>query len=129
MKLQQGTFCPLIKKDCIGLQCVWFIQIRGTHPQTGEPVDEYDCSIKWLPTLLIDNTQQVRHHAAATESFRNEMVNKSDQTMGTMITIANHQLAATNPSPPNNVNLLIQNKIDGENNDYGRTDQARLSKF
>ena len=72
MKLEQGKFCPLIGKDCIGLQCSWFTQIRGTHPQTGEPVDEWGCAVTWMPFLLIENSQKQRETGAAVESFRNE---------------------------------------------------------
>jgi len=75
MKLEQGKYCPLIKKDCIGLQCSWFTQIRGTNPNTGEPVDEWGCAITWLPILTIENSQQQRYTSAAVESFRNEVVN------------------------------------------------------
>jgi len=91
MQIENGTFCPLIKKDCIGLKCNWFIKVRGTHPQTGQEIDEWDCTLKWLPMLLIDNTQQVRQGAAATESFRNEMVKSAEATIHTMVAIANHQ--------------------------------------
>ena len=78
MKLEQGKYCPLIKKDCIGLQCSWFTQIRGINPNTGEPVDEWGCAITWMPMLLIENSQQQRSTGAAVESFRNEVV-KSNQ--------------------------------------------------
>lgn len=74
MKLEPGKFCPLIKKDCVGLQCSWFIQLRGTHPQSGEPVDEWGCSMTWLPMLLIESSKEQRQTGAAVESFRNEMV-------------------------------------------------------
>ena len=74
MKLEQGKFCPLIKKDCIGLQCSWFTQIRGMNPNTGEPVDEWGCAITWMPTLMIENSQQQRSTSASVESFRNEVV-------------------------------------------------------
>ncbi len=60
MKLEQGKFCPLIGKDCIGLQCSWFTQIRGNHPQTGEPVDEWGCAVTWLPdkqVLLLNHLE------------------------------------------------------------------------
>jgi hypothetical protein len=78
MKLEQGKYCPLIKKDCIGLQCSWFTQIRGMNPNTGEPVDEWGCAITWMPMLLIENSQQQRSTGSAVESFRNEVV-KSTQ--------------------------------------------------
>lgn len=74
MKLEAGKFCPLIGKDCIGLECSWFTQIRGMNPNTGDPVDEWDCAVKWLPFLLIENSQQQRSTGAAVESFRNEVV-------------------------------------------------------
>ena len=82
MKLEQGKFCPLIGKDCIGLQCSWFTQIRGNHPQTGEPVDEWGCAVTWMPMLLIENSQQQRQTGAAVESFRNETVRVGEMIVG-----------------------------------------------
>ena len=35
MQLKNGTFCPLIKKDCVGLQCAWFTRVQGTDTNTG----------------------------------------------------------------------------------------------
>jgi len=81
MKLEQGKFCPLINKDCIGLQCSWFTQIRGNHPQTGEAVDEWGCAVTWLPMLMIENSQQQRQTGAAVESFRNETLNRISSTI------------------------------------------------
>ena len=79
MKLEQGKYCPLIKKDCIGLECSWFTQIRGTNPNTGEPVDEWGCAITWMPFLMIENSQQQRSTGAAVETFRNEVVKANQQ--------------------------------------------------
>ena len=73
MQLKQGNFCPLLQKECIGLQCAWIIQIRGNDPQTGKEIDEWDCAVKWMPTLLIENSNQQRHTSAAVESFRNNV--------------------------------------------------------
>jgi hypothetical protein len=78
MQLKPSNFCPLIKEDCKGLQCSWFTQLRGTNPQTGQPVDEWGCAVTWLPMLLIENSQQQRQTGAAVESFRNEMVKAND---------------------------------------------------
>ena len=74
MQIQQGTFCPLISKKCVQNKCKFWTQLRGANPQTGNPVDEWDCAISWLPILLIETSKEVRQGAAATESFRNEMV-------------------------------------------------------
>ena len=89
MELKPGKFCPLLKKDCVQLQCNWFIQVRGKDPNTGKDVDEWGCSIAWLPHLLIENANQTRQGAAATESFRNEMVKASENSIRTMVEIAN----------------------------------------
>jgi len=79
MQLKNGTFCPLVKKDCIGLQCAWFTRVQGVDMNTGNQVDEYQCAIAWMPMLLIENSGQQRQTGAAVESFRNEMV-KSNET-------------------------------------------------
>ena len=79
MKLEQGKYCPLIQKDCIGLQCSWFTEIRGVNPNTGQDVDEWGCAITWMPMLLIENSQQQRQTGAAVESFRNEVVRTNEE--------------------------------------------------
>jgi hypothetical protein len=88
MQIKQGTYCPLIKKDCIGLQCSWFTQVRGTNPNTGKEVDEWACAIAWMPVLLIENSQQQRSTGSAVESFRNEMVKANEQSQAVMLAVA-----------------------------------------
>ena len=73
--MKRGDFCPLIKGSCVGVECLWYTQIRGVNPQTGADVsDEWGCAIAWLPLLMIENSQRQRETGAAVESFRNEMV-------------------------------------------------------
>ena len=75
MKIEAKTGCPLNKfKPCKQLECAWFVQLRGTNPNTGQEIDEWGCAIAWQPILMIENSQQQRQTAAAVESFRNEMV-------------------------------------------------------
>lgn len=71
----EADFCPLIAKKCKRHDCKFYVQVMGKHPQTGQELNEFDCAISWLPVLLIEGAQQTRQAAAATESFRNEMVN------------------------------------------------------
>lgn len=78
MQLKPGTFCPLIKKDCVQMQCAWFTQVRGTNPQTGQEIDEWGCAVTWLPVMLIENAKETRQTGAAVESFRNEMVRSNN---------------------------------------------------
>lgn len=88
MELKPGKYCPLVKKDCLGLQCNWFTQVRGTNPNTGKEIDEWACAIAWLPVLLIENSQQQRQTGAAVESFRNEMVNANEASQQILLAAA-----------------------------------------
>jgi len=107
MKLEQGKYCPLIKKDCIGLQCSWFTQIRGMNPNTGEPVDEWGCAITWLPMLTIENSQQQRHTSAAVESFRNEVVKGNQENQQLYIQALQQGIVPAQITPINNpMNIL-----------------------
>lgn len=95
MQLKPGDFCPLIKKDCIGIKCSWFTQMRGNNPNTGKEIDEWGCAVTWLPLLLVENSQQQRQTGAAVESFRNEMV-KANENSVEILTHAVQQQLKTN---------------------------------
>jgi hypothetical protein len=100
MKISSGTFCPLIKEDCKGLQCSWFTQVRGTNPNTGQEVDEWGCAITWLPMLTIENSQQQRQTGAAVESFRNEMVKVQQINQQVLLAAAGHPIQFLEASQP-----------------------------
>jgi hypothetical protein len=86
-----GLVCPLHKKDVSQVchKCPLWVQIRGKHPQSDQEIDEWRCSLAWLPFLMIENSQMQRQTGAAVESFRNEMVRAN----GTIIALA----AGANP--------------------------------
>lgn len=77
---KSDPICPLVKGPCLEHGCKWYIRLIGSHPQTGNPVDEFGCAISWLPVLLIESSQQTRQAGAAIESFRNEMIKANDAT-------------------------------------------------
>lgn len=85
-KINHSKLCPLLKKPCIEQDCMWWVKVRGSHPQTGEALDEGDCAISWQPFLMIDNTAQQRSTGAAVESFRNEMVESNEINRQMLIT-------------------------------------------
>lgn len=64
--------CPLLNKKCIREKCKFWVHIAGMHPQNGTQVDMFDCAVRWLPTLLIENAKETRQAAGAIESQRNE---------------------------------------------------------
>jgi len=79
MKIEPKNNCPLDGfKPCRQLECAWFLKIAGKNPNTGQDIDEWGCSMSWLPILMIENSQQQRQTGAAVESFRNEMVKANE---------------------------------------------------
>lgn len=79
MKIESKPNCPLDGfKPCRQLECAWFLKINGSDPTTGLPLEDWGCTIAWLPLLLIENSQQQRQTGAAVESFRNEMVKANE---------------------------------------------------
>ncbi len=89
-----GTYCPLIKGECKRAECVFWTQLQGKHPQTGEPINEGDCAIKWLPILMIENTKEAIGLSASIDSFRNEMVRGQETVMALT---ARNELMAIKP--------------------------------
>lgn len=92
MQLQQGTFCPLIKKDCVGLKCAWFTRVQGYDKNSGKEVDEYQCAISWMPMLMVENSGTQRETGAAVESFRNEMVKANENSVRLLAETAKQNL-------------------------------------
>ena len=87
MKIAPKANCPLNNfEQCKELECAWFVQVRGHNPNTGAEVDEWGCSIAWMPVLMIENSQQQRSTGAAVESFRNEMVKANGMLLETATT-------------------------------------------
>ena len=77
--MKNGEFCPLIKKKCVQHKCAWYTQVRGTDPQSGQEVDEWNCAVSWMPMMSIEIAQKTRSTTAAVESFRNETVAANDR--------------------------------------------------
>jgi hypothetical protein len=88
MEIKSKSNCPLDNfNPCRQLDCAWFMQMRGTNPNTGKEVDEWACSMAWLPILMIENSQQQRSTGAAVESFRNEMTKANESTLKLMYSV------------------------------------------
>jgi hypothetical protein len=90
MKIETKPNCPLNSfNPCKQLDCAWFMKIQGKNPQTGVDIDEWGCSMAWLPVLMIENSQQQRQTGSAVESFRNEMVKSNQQNQAILLATAN----------------------------------------
>lgn len=103
MKIEPKANCPLDSfKPCRQLECAWFLKIRGSNPNTGEELDDWGCSMAWLPIMMIENSQQQRSTGAAVESFRNEMVKANE--------VGQRVLLAAAGVPPQAQNMILENK-------------------
>ena len=79
MKIEPKQNCPLDNfNPCRQLECAWFMKVQGKNPNTGEQIEDWACSMAWIPMLLIENSQQQRQTGGAIESFRNEMVRANE---------------------------------------------------
>lgn len=95
MKIESKHNCPLDNfNPCRQLECAWFLKIRGTNPNTGEDVDDWGCSMAWMPILMIENSQQQRQTGAAVESFRNEMVKANETGQQVLLATLQHTTPA-----------------------------------
>lgn len=70
--------CPLHNKYMVKVchTCPLWVPVPFVNNATGEESSEWGCSLAWLPGLLIETAKEARQGAAATESFRNEMVRR-----------------------------------------------------
>ena len=110
-KMKPGDFCPLIKKDCIGIKCSWYTQMRGTNPNTGEPVDEWGCAVTWMPIMAVEIAQKSNQTGAAVESFRNEVVRANQQNQEIYYNALQQTVIPAQVSPLNiPINMLDEPK-------------------
>jgi len=90
MKIEPKSNCPLNSfKPCKQLECAWFIELHGTHPNTGEPVKDWGCAMAMMPMMLLENARQQHSTASAVESFRNEMVKSNETSQKVLLAAAN----------------------------------------
>lgn len=73
-----GAECESVKDGAIH-RCAWYAKVRGKDDNTGDIIDEWRCSMNWMPMLIIENSNMQRTTAVAVEDFRNEMV-KANET-------------------------------------------------
>lgn len=86
MQLKPGDGCPHMGlQPCGTFKCKFWQNVRGTSPQTGQEVDEWECLFVIQIMLQIEQSKQMRGVAASIDSFRNETVKATQQTIETMM--------------------------------------------
>ena len=102
--------CPLLNKKCIKHQCIWYNMLQGKHPQSGQNVQEWGCSIAWIPLLLVENTGKQVQTNASVESFRNEMVKANMVTLA----LVNEQSKKQKEDPTKQVGSIWRNIAESQ---------------
>jgi hypothetical protein len=69
----KGEVCPFNGKDTSRVchLCPLYVHLRGVDTNTGKEVDNWGCSLSFLPMLLVENSGQQRSTGAAVEQLRN----------------------------------------------------------
>jgi len=107
-----GSECEEIKDNKIH-RCIWYTAVRGTNPNTGEEVDEWNCAIAWGPILQIETSQTQRGVSSALESFRNETV-KGQKEFNQLM--SSGQAIALGLQGKKDVKVVSSIDVDNENN-------------
>ena len=84
--------CPLFQSPCKTHDCHWYIQILGSHPQTGVQMNEWGCAVPFIALLQIETAKEVRQAAAAIESARNQASTDAAGVTGALIHAAKVRL-------------------------------------
>jgi hypothetical protein len=79
MALEVEFFCPLGSTceeavDGVIKRCAWYTKMVGLDPNTGKEVDDWACSMAWMPMLQVEMSKTNRGQTEALESLRNETV-------------------------------------------------------
>lgn len=92
-----GSMCPQFRQDVSEVchNCEWYQNLRGKHPQTSETIDQWGCSVTFSALVGVGIIQAVNSNVgglqAATESFRNEVVNANQTAIQVIAATALHR--------------------------------------
>ena len=73
--------CPLFRKPCLKHDCALYMPLRGQHPQTGAPVDEYGCAIYWTVIVTLEGNKETLAVAGEIEALRKIVTNEQGQSL------------------------------------------------
>jgi hypothetical protein len=99
----EAKFCPFIKKNCVKHKCVLYAHLIGMNPQTGQPTDEWGCSLAVLPILLVENSNVSRQATASMDKVANEVRHHHQSFLGAVSQTVRDRIGNTNlqiPRPP-----------------------------
>ncbi len=71
--------CPILNKQCLQNECMWWTEMIVKNIQSGELGTEYNCAVSKLPGLMVEQLKNINGVQTAVESSRNETVKRQDQ--------------------------------------------------
>lgn len=69
-----GLSCPLWRKPTVKVcrTCTWWVPVAGTHPQTGEPINQHMCAITAQFLASVTVAKHTNETTATVQEMRNE---------------------------------------------------------
>lgn len=130
--------CPLNGKLCLEgkredfprdqvdnvLTCRWWVHLFGKDPQTEKILDQFDCSIAWLPITTTETSQMTNQNSASVDKVANEIQEiggKIRASFGDMVNAflhlaeTNRQLLDFKKNEPDTIEIPPNGKHGGEN--------------
>lgn len=80
--------CPILSigqadmVPCVEHRCRWFQKIEGKNPQTGEPVEPWDCAVPMLFVAVLENAKQQRDTRKAVVELHETMTEAKNGLLG-----------------------------------------------
>ena len=81
---RKKNYCPLVGTSCLEHDCKFYGNMKGTHPQTGQELDNWNCTIVWLQITGLNIGRQINDLSVDFEELRNwlaQHVNATQQSM------------------------------------------------
>jgi len=54
-------------------ECRWWTHVYGKDPQTEKILDHFDCSMAWMPVVMLEVSQMSRHNTSSLDKVANSM--------------------------------------------------------
>ncbi len=80
--------CPLFKKPCLQHECEWYMNVSGHNPQSGDPVDQWGCSINYAVLVGLEANKDARAHRDTVQGLRSDIEKRGqvhDQVYGALL--------------------------------------------
>jgi len=79
----KGMTCPFHRRDMsrVCSTCPMWVSIKGTNPQTGVEVDQWECAIAVTPMTVLEAAKQSREAGASVDHLRADFAKAHEQSM------------------------------------------------